>query len=62
MPDGKPSGVQCIHLSPDYKCEIFTSHDRPAVCDAFKAEKLVCGENREDALRILTNLENSCVK
>ncbi len=59
MSGGKPAGVRCIHLSKDYRCEIFYSPERPKVCDAFKAEKLVCGENREDAIKILTELENS---
>ncbi|MCF8372434.1 MAG: hypothetical protein K9H64_12470 [Bacteroidales bacterium] len=58
MPGGKPSGVKCIHLQADYSCGIFTSPDRPRVCADFKAEKIVCGNNREEALQILFSLEN----
>lgn len=57
MPAGKPGGVRCIHLTNDFKCAIFTSPDRPKVCDGFKAELLVCGNSRSEALDILCELE-----
>jgi len=57
MPNGKPAGVRCIHLTHDYKCAIFDSPERPEVCDKFAAEPLICGCNREEALQILTDLE-----
>ena len=57
MPDGKQAGVKCIHLTDDYKCAIFNSPDRPRVCGGFKAETLVCGNNREEAINILSHLE-----
>jgi len=57
MPNGKPAGVKCIHLTDDYKCAIFGKPERPSVCDGFKAEELFCGNNRKDALRILRGLE-----
>jgi len=58
MPGGKPAGVQCIHLTEDFRCGIFGSADRPKVCDSFQAEELVCGKNRDEALEILSNLEH----
>jgi len=57
MPDGKPAGVRCIHLSDDLKCSIFTSPNRPKVCDGFKPEKLFCGETAQEAYAILASLE-----
>jgi hypothetical protein len=57
MPKGKPGGVRCIHLTESLQCNIFTSPDRPRVCDGFKAERLFCGSSREEALKILSNLE-----
>ncbi|WP_010662639.1 YkgJ family cysteine cluster protein [Marinilabilia salmonicolor] len=60
MPDGKPAGVRCIHLKDDYSCGIFHDPNRPAVCAGFQAEELVCGKSREEAITILTHLENSC--
>jgi hypothetical protein len=57
MPNGKPGGMRCIHLTNDFRCGIFHSPDRPRVCDGFKAEQLFCGTNRIEALTILANLE-----
>ena len=60
MPNGKRAGQRCIHLTDDFRCGIFNSNDRPKVCDDFKAETLVCGNSREEALDILSALEASC--
>jgi uncharacterized protein len=57
MPLGKPAFTPCIHLSIDFRCGIFDSPDRPKVCAEFQAETLVCGNHREDAIRILGGLE-----
>jgi Fe-S-cluster containining protein len=56
MPKGKPAGVRCIHLQEDYSCGIYEL--RPKVCRDFKAEELVCGNSREEALGILSRLES----
>ncbi len=57
MPHGKPAGMRCIQLTSNNRCAIFGSDNRPSVCDGFKAEKIVCGNNREEAIKILANLE-----
>lgn len=57
MPNGKPGGVRCIHLTDDWLCAIFFSPDRPRVCDGFKFDPLVCGKHRDQALAILGELE-----
>jgi Fe-S-cluster containining protein len=57
MKGGKPGGVRCIHLTTDLKCAIFHSKSRPQVCADFKADPEVCGKNREEALKILSDLE-----
>ncbi|MBN2610512.1 MAG: YkgJ family cysteine cluster protein [Bacteroidales bacterium] len=57
MPNGKPAGVRCIHLTEDYRCNIFNSPLRPRVCEQFKAEEIICGKNREEAIRNLAALE-----
>jgi len=56
MPDGKPAGVRCIHLLPDYRCALWDKPERPAVCGAFMAEEQFCGKDRQEALTILTSL------
>jgi len=57
MPDGKPAGVRCIHLSSDYRCALYGDASRPRVCIDFKAEPDFCGSDREEAMRILSALE-----
>ena len=55
MPDGKPAGTRCFHLSEDFRCIIY--EQRPGVCRKFQAEEEVCGKTREEALNILSRLE-----
>lgn len=60
MPMGKPAGARCIHLTEDYRCGLFNDPSRPEVCNAFQADPLFCGQNREEAISILSCLEESC--
>ncbi|RTE86509.1 MULTISPECIES: YkgJ family cysteine cluster protein [Gammaproteobacteria] len=57
MPQGKPANTRCIHLSDDNLCNIFGQPERPKVCDEFSAQSYVCGNSREEALILLTQLE-----
>lgn len=57
MPNGKPAGMHCLHLSDDYLCNIFTHPERPSLCDEFKASVDVCGSNRKEALQLISILE-----
>ena len=57
MPNGKPAGVRCIHLTEDFRCAIFEEPDRPKACADFQAEHAFCGDNRNQALQILSELE-----
>lgn len=57
MPDGKPAGTPCIHLTKEYTCGIYEDPDRPAVCGLFNADPAVCGLDREEALTLLSMLE-----
>jgi uncharacterized protein len=58
MPEGKPAGVRCIHLLPDYKCDIYNNPDKPKACTDFKPELEFCGETQEEALKILSSLSD----
>ncbi len=58
MPMGKKAGERCLHLMNDNKCELFGKPERPPVCLGFKAEELFCGKSREEAMKILSDLEN----
>ncbi len=53
MPQGKPAGVACIHLTAERRCGIFHSPMRPRVCADFMADEQVCGNDAEEALQIL---------
>lgn len=57
MPQGKPAGVPCIHLTADYRCGLFGLPERPAVCVQFQATESLCGSSRRDAFHRLQQLE-----
>ncbi len=59
MPNGKPAGERCIQLDVNNLCKLFGSDDRPDVCANFSAEKWVCGDDNEQAMLIITDLEAS---
>jgi hypothetical protein len=53
MPNGKPAGERCLHLSVANLCALFGLPERPAVCGAFAADPQVCGTSNDEAIRIL---------
>ena len=57
MPRGKPAGVPCVQLSDDFRCQLFGSAQRPAVCRGFRSALDTCGATRQEGLAILTQLE-----
>ncbi len=57
MPNGKPAGIACIHLTPEFACELFGKPERPSFCGQFRAEVLFCGESRAEALQLIAVLE-----
>lgn len=59
MPDGKPAGVPCIHLTADRRCALFGRPGRPAVCTAFTPSEEHCGRTGEEAFRLLEALEKA---
>ena len=61
MPEGKPAGVPCVQLDEFYQCRLFGLPERPAVCREFQAEPAICGDSREQAIRILSDLESAAV-
>ena len=57
MPEGKPAGARCIQLLPDLTCAIHNRPERPSACASFPAMAEHCGTNRDEALRLLEELE-----
>ncbi|MFI8743032.1 YkgJ family cysteine cluster protein [Stutzerimonas zhaodongensis] len=59
MPSGKPAGERCLHLSEQNLCRLFGLPSRPAVCSQFQADHIVCGDSRQEAIRLLGWLEQA---
>ena len=57
MPEGKPAGVRCIHLTADLRCAIFDHPDRPRVCGSLQPSREMCGDDAAAALDFLATLE-----
>ena len=57
MPRGKPAGVRCAQLLPDYRCAIFGRPERPAVCVSLRPSETMCGGSRDEAMRTLAAME-----
>lgn len=57
MPNGKPAGVRCIHLTAALRCAIFTHPDRPAICARLIPTREMCRDTREEALAHFEALE-----
>ncbi|TFF36990.1 YkgJ family cysteine cluster protein [Pseudomonas sp. RIT623] len=57
MPQGKPAGERCLHLNVDNLCALFGKPERPPVCGGFKAQADICGNDRDEAIRIIGWLE-----
>lgn len=57
MPHGKPAGIPCVQLLPDYRCALFGKPERPAVCASLRPTETMCGTNRDEALAYLGGLE-----
>jgi uncharacterized protein len=57
MPHGKPAGIPCVQLLPDFRCALFGRDDRPAVCVGLRPCESMCGADRFEALTALDALE-----
>lgn len=59
MPDGKPSGVRCVQLTPDNRCRLYGLPERPAVCVNLRPDEDMCGPDAAHALAWLYALESA---
>ena len=57
MPQGKPAGVRCVQLLPDYRCALFGQPERPAFCASLRPTESMCGSPRTEAMAYLEKLE-----
>jgi uncharacterized protein len=57
MPDGKPAGVRCIHLTAAMQCALFGLPERPIVCSSLRPMPDMCGASAAEAYAYLAQLE-----
>jgi len=57
LPQGKPAGVRCPHLTEDIRCALFGTPERPAVCTSLRPQPEMCGESAEEAMQTLIRWE-----
>jgi hypothetical protein len=57
MPQGKPAGVACLHLTSRYACGLYEHPQRPRCCGGLQPSREMCGDTREEALAYLEALE-----
>jgi hypothetical protein len=57
MPHGKPAGIPCVQLLPDFRCALFGNPARPAFCSSLRPSEGMCRATRDGALEYLTALE-----
>ncbi|MDQ3365277.1 MAG: YkgJ family cysteine cluster protein [Myxococcota bacterium] len=57
LPDGKPAGVRCPHLSADITCLLFGRPERPAVCTSLRPGPDMCRGSAEEAMAVLVAWE-----
>lgn len=58
-PNGKPADQACLHLLPDFRCELFGEKARPKVCGSLQPNPEMCGTERTYALNFLHQLEHA---
>ena len=58
LPNGKAAGDPCVQLDENLGCKIFGKPERPQTCIGFMAERDFCGQSSEEAMQILSDLEN----
>lgn len=58
LPEGKPAGVVCPHLTDDRKCQLFGKPERPAACVGLRPQLEMCGESTEQAMATLLAWED----
>ena len=57
MPNGKPAGVRCAHLTDDHRCALYGKPERPSVCERLRPSAEMCGTNAKEAYVYLARLE-----
>lgn len=59
MPNGKPAGIRCVHLTEEGLCALFGKPERPEICLSFQASPEICGSTKEEALKLIEEMERA---
>ena len=59
MPNGKPAGILCIHLTEEGLCALFGKPERPKICSSLQASPEICGSTKEEALKLIEEMERA---
>ena len=57
LPNGKPAGMRCVHLTSDTRCALFGKPERPATCVGLRPSADMCGDSPSAALATLVAWE-----
>lgn len=57
LPDGKPAGVRCPHLTGETTCALFGTPARPATCTSLRPQLEMCGDSADAAMATLVRWE-----
>ncbi|MCY2957456.1 MAG: YkgJ family cysteine cluster protein [Planctomycetota bacterium] len=57
MPNGKPAGSRCVHLTEANFCALFGHPDRPQFCLDLRPKPEMCGNTAAEATQYLAQLE-----
>jgi Fe-S-cluster containining protein len=57
LPDGKPAGVRCPHLTADIRCALFGKPERPKTCTSLAPQPEMCGGSADEAMATLVRWE-----
>ncbi|HEU4615148.1 MAG TPA: hypothetical protein VFS15_23810 [Kofleriaceae bacterium] len=58
LPEGKPAGVVCPHLTEDVRCRLFGKPERPPTCVGLRPQPEMCGASRDQAMATLLSWES----
>ncbi len=57
LPEGKPAGARCPHLTAELRCALFGKPERPRTCVDLRPQLEMCGDSAQEAMATLIHWE-----